>query len=168
MSQQPNQGGNPIPTQAPPPPPQNPRQIRSQIIEENEKKEEQRTLLYTLIFIIVLLVIGLIAGFIDQLLRGLDISQNAFIVNAEALLQIIASSAPWFALFFILSLVWMYIADRLFKRWNSSLHSEADEAHGKGIIYEIVKDNNSAAAIVLILPTLSIATVLVFIATLIK
>jgi hypothetical protein len=139
---------------------------RTTVSTQAEKQERSRTLLYAVIFIVGVLVIGLVAGLIDNALnpnRG-----NAFIINLQDLLLVIASTAPWIVLFFVLCAVWVYFADRLFVKWNKALNSPDEEAYGKGIIYEIVHDNNAAAAIVLIMPTLSIALALIYIAILNK
>ena len=131
-----------------------------------EKRERSRTLLYAIIAIVGILLVGLVAGLIDNAAnpsRG-----NAFIVNVQDLLLVIASTAPWVVFFFILCALWIYFADRLFIKWNKALNKPGDEAYGKGIIFEIVRDNNAAAAILLIMPTLSIALALIYIAILNK
>ena len=131
-----------------------------------ESRERSRTLLYAVIAIVGILLVGLVAGLIDNAAnpgRG-----NAFIVNLQDLLLVIASTAPWVVFFFILCAVWIYFADRLFIKWNKALNKPGDEAYGKGIIFEIVRDNNAAAAIMLIMPTLSIALALIYIAILNK
>jgi hypothetical protein len=152
--------------------PMTPMQPRRVISSEVEKSERQRTLIYSLVFIIAVLVVGFIAGVIDQSIHSnstTDRNQNYFIVNSEDLLLIIASMAPWAVLFFLICLAWVTIANRLFVKWNTALaDNEHDEAYGKGIIYEIVHDNNAAAAIVLIMPMLVIAVALIFIVLLIK
>lgn len=131
-----------------------------------ENRERSRTLLYAIIAIVGILLVGLVAGLIDNAAnpsRG-----NAFIVNVQDLLLVIASTAPWVVFFFILCALWIYFADRLFIKWNKALNKPGDEAYGKGIIFEIVRDNNAAAAIMLIMPTLSIALALIYIAILNK
>ncbi len=140
--------------------PQNPQ------IHQAEKQERSRALLYGTLAMIGVLVIGLVAGLIDNALnpsRG-----NAFLINLQDLLLVIASTAPWIVLFFVLCAVWVYFADRLFVKWNKALNKPDDPAYAKGIIYEIVQDNNAAAAIVLIMPTLTIALALVYFAILNK
>lgn len=135
-------------------------------IEQAEKRERSRLLLYAALFVAGILLLGLIAGFIDNAInpnRG-----NAFIVNLQDILLVIASTAPWIVFFFILCGVWVYFADRLFVKWNKALNSPNEDAYAKGIIYEIVHDNNAAAAILLIMPTLSIALALIYIAILNK
>lgn len=131
-----------------------------------EKQERSRVLLYAVIAMAVVLLIGLVAGLVDNALnpnRG-----NAFILNLQDLLLVIASTAPWIVFFFVLCAGWVYFADSLFVKWNKALNKPGDEAYGKGIIFEIVHDNNAAAAIVLIMPTLSIALALIYIAILNK
>ena len=133
---------------------------------ETEVTERRRVLLYSAIFIGGILVIGLIAGVVDSLIRN---QGNFFLSNMEVVLLIIASSAPWAVIFFLLCLGWVYLINRLFVKWNTSFaNDENDEAYGKGIIYEIVRDNNGAAAILLVGPLLTIAVALLFIVTLIK
>ncbi len=135
------------------------------ITQEAEKKARGRALIYAVIAMVGVLVVGLIAGVLDSATSN---RSNAFIVNLQDLLLVIASTAPWIVFFFILCTVWVYFADRLFVKWNTALHAPDEEAYGKGIIYEIVHDNNAAASIVLIMPTLSIALALIYIAILNK
>jgi hypothetical protein len=152
----------------PPPPimyqPMQPPKRRVQT--ETEVTERRRVLLYSAIFIAGILVIGLIAGIVDSLIRN---QGNFFLSNLEVVLLIVASSAPWAVIFFLLCLGWVYLINRLFVKWNTSFaDDENDEAYGKGIIYEIVRDNNGAAAVLLVGPLLILAVALLFIVTLIK
>ncbi len=120
----------------------------------------------TIMALLTILLVGVIAGIIDSRLhpgRG-----NAFFVNAQDLLLVLASTAPWIVFFFLLCWGWVWIADRIFMKWNRVFYRPDEEAHGKGIMYEIVRDNNAAAAIVLILPTVAIALALIYIAILNK
>ncbi len=162
------QPGGPAPYQqpGPVPPPTMYAPPPRPIPTEREVNERQRILMYSLLFIVAVLVVGLIAGILDAVIRNRD---NYFILNVEDVLLIIASVAPWIVLFFIMSMAWVIFANRLFVRWNTALsQGEHDEAHGKGVIYEIVRDNNAAAALVLILPIMIIALALIFIVILIK
>lgn len=141
-------------------------QPHSPVAPQAEKQERNRALMYAVIAMVVVLLVGLVSGLIDNALnpsRG-----NAFILNLQDLLLVIASTAPWIVFFFVLCAAWVYFADRLFIKWNKALNQPGDEAYGKGIIFEIVHDNNAAAAIVLIMPTLSIALALIYIAILNK
>ncbi|MCX7019476.1 MAG: hypothetical protein NTY46_10925 [Candidatus Sumerlaeota bacterium] len=130
-----------------------------------EKRVDRHTLFWAVISMIVILVAGFTAGVIDSAFTK---HPNAFMTNLRDMLLVIASTAPWIVLFFCLCCVWIWAADRLFVRWNKSMNKPGDEAYGKGIIYEIVCDNNAAAALVLIMPTLTIALALIYIAILNK
>jgi len=141
-------------------------QLPSNVVAEAEKEERSRTLLYAVLVMIGVLVVGLVAGLIDNAIN--PARSNAFITNLQDLLLVIASTAPWIVFFFVLCVVWVYFANRLFVKWNTALNKPGDQAYGKGIIYEIVQDNNAAAAILLIMPTLSIALALIYIAILNK
>ncbi|MEI6043364.1 MAG: hypothetical protein WCS37_03120 [Chloroflexota bacterium] len=142
------------------------RQPQPPITSQAEKQEGNRTLLYAIVAMVGILLLGLLAGVIDSAIN--PGRSNAFIVNVQDLLLVIASTAPWIVFFFILCSIWVYFADKLFAKWNTSLNQPGEEAYGKGIIYEIVHDNNAAAAVVLIMPTLSIALALIYIAILNK
>ncbi len=128
-----------------------------------ERKESRRAVLYILVAILAILVIGFVAGVIDNAIRT-NITTNAFVENSREMLLVIASTAPWIAFFILLCSSWVFIADRLFVRWNRVL-GEPNEKD-KGIIYEIVHDNNSAAALVLLVPMLLIALGLIYVALL--
>ena len=174
--QQPSVPGMPPRTAPVQPPPgmYQARQPRKMITNEAEKREQARTLIYSLVFIVVVLIVGFVAGVIDQALQSVpsdptQSKQNYFLLNAKDILLIIASMAPWAVLFFLICVAWTYITNRLFTKWNSALaDDENDEAYGKGLVYEIVHDNNAAAALVLIMPMLVIAVALIFIVILIK
>jgi uncharacterized membrane protein len=147
------------------------RQPRKMITNEAEKREQSRTLIYSLVFIVVVLIVGFVAGVVDQAIHSssADRNQNYFLINAQDILLIVASMAPWAVLFFLICVAWTYITNRLFTKWNTALaDDENDEAYGKGLVYEIVHDNNAAAALVLIMPMLVIAVALIFIVILIK
>ncbi len=128
-----------------------------------ERKEGQRVIIYLALAIVIILVVGFLAGLLDNMLRS-GITTNVFLDNSREILQVIASSAPWISLFIILCASWVYIADVLFTRWNRILGGP--EMEDKGIIYEIVQDNNSAAALMLLLPMLLIAMGLIYVAIL--
>lgn len=130
---------------------------------EFERREGRRALLYIIIAIIVILVVGFLAGVIDNAVRS-GVSSNAFLDNAREILAVLASTAPWIALFIVLCSSWVFIADSLFVRWNRALGESTDME--KGIIYEIVHDNNAAAALILLLPMLLIAMGLIYVALL--
>jgi hypothetical protein len=130
-----------------------------------EESARSHTPVFGVLAIIVILAVGFIAGVVDNAITG---HGNMFILNLRDVLLVVASTAPWIVLFSILCFAWCVVANRLFIRWNSTLNKPGDPAYGKGIIYEIVQDNNAAAAIVLIMPTLTIALALVYIAILNK
>ena len=71
---------------------------------------------------------------------------------------------PRHPLFIILCTSWVFIADTLFVRWNRALGNA--EEKDKGVIYEIVHDNNAAAALVLMVPMIIIALGLIYVALL--
>ncbi len=133
----------------------------------NEKKERRRVLYYMLGIMVGILVIGFLAGVLDNATSSKP-GGNAFIINSQDILVVIASTAPWIVFFFLLCSAWIYLADRLFIKWNKAFNHPGDVSYGKGIIFEIVQDNNAAAAIVLIMPTMSIALALIYIAILNK
>ena len=138
MSQPPQQPPRP-PQQQPPQgmPPQQPGPVppgfvpgmfpagqpKKVVSSEAEKNEDRRTIIYSMIFIIVVLLVGFVAGFIDQAIHSNnpERNQNFFILNMEDLLLIIASMAPWTVLFFLISMAWIFIANRLFVKWNTAL-----------------------------------------------
>lgn len=128
-----------------------------------ERTEGRRVVLYIAMSIVVILVVGFLAGVLDNLVRS-TVSSNAFLDNARDILTVIASSSPWIALFIILCTSWIFIADSLFVRWNRAL-GQPDEKD-KGVIYEIVHDNNAAAALVLMVPMIIIALGLIYVALL--
>ena len=133
-----------------------------QVLGQRQNKEHRRVVLYSALIIIGTLLIGFIAGLIDNSINPQD--KNAFIENSRDILIVIASSAPWATLFFLISAGWIYLINRLFIRWNRAFSTyEHDEAYGKGLIYELVKDNNAAAALVLTMPLIVIALVLIYI-----
>jgi hypothetical protein len=133
------------------------------IFTQREKSERGRVVLYGLLILIGTLVIGLLAGIIDNALRPED--KNAFVENSKDIFLVVASSAPWAALFFVLCAGWIYLINKLFVRWNKALsHSEQDENYGKGIIYEIVHDNNAAAVLLLLMPLMLVVLLLIYIA----
>ena len=125
-----------------------------------ERQEGRRAVLYIAGAILVIIVLGFLAGLLDQALRE-SVKSNAFLDNSREILAVIASSAPWIAFFIILCSSWVFIADRLFLRWNRAFGHA-----GKGIIHEIVEDNNSAAALVLLVPMIIIALGLIYVALL--
>ncbi len=128
-----------------------------------ERTEGRRAILLILMAIVVILVLGFLAGLVDDLIRT-SVDENVFLTNSREILQVIGSSAPWIAFFIILCSSWVVLADRLFVRWNRVLGHEDDK--DKGIIYEIVHDNNAAAAMMLLLPMLLIAMGLIYVALL--
>lgn len=130
-----------------------------------EKRERSRTAAFAIGAMLVILVVGYLAGVVDSAITG---HANYFLGNLRDVLLVIASSAPWVVLFSILCFVWVWMANRLFVKWNTAMNKPEDAAYAKGIIYEIVCDNNAAAAIVLIMPTLTIALALIYIAILNK
>ena len=130
-----------------------------------ETRERGRTVGYAAVAMLVILVVGYLAGVADSAITG---HGNYFLTNLRDILLVVASSAPWVVLFFVLCFAWIWVANSLFVRWNTAMNKPGDPAHGKGIIYEIVCDNNAAAAIVLIMPTLTIALALIYIAILNK
>jgi len=130
-----------------------------------DKNGGRETVFWAVLSIIVILVVGYVAGILDS---AISKQPNAFVDNARDMLLVIANTSPWIALFFCLCYIWTWAADRLFRKWNKSLNKPGDEAYGKGIIYEIVRDNNAAAALVLIMPTLTIALALIYVAILNK
>jgi hypothetical protein len=128
-----------------------------------ERAENRRIIVYILIAIPVILLIGFLAGVLDDAIRtGVD--TNAFLENSREILQVIAASSPWLVLFIVLCSAWVWIADTLFKRWNQAL-GRADE-QDKGLIYELVHDNNSAAALMLLVPMIIIALGLIYVSLL--
>src|SRR4051812_5050464 len=144
---------------------QSPSRRNTQPVIDNavERSEGRRVVLYIVIAIIVILVVGFIAGVLDNLVRT-GVTTNPFLDNARDILTVIASSSPWIALFIILCTSWIFIADTLFVRWNRAL-GDANEKD-KGVIYEIVHDNNAAAALVLMVPMIIIALGLIYVALL--
>ncbi|MDB5080656.1 MAG: hypothetical protein JWP00_2580 [Chloroflexi bacterium] len=128
-----------------------------------ERKEGRRVILYIFIALVVVLVVGFLAGMLDTLLRG-SVKSNVFLDNSREILAVIASTSPWIVLFIILCASWVFIADNLFIRWNRAL-GESD-GQDKGMIYEIIHDNNAAAALVLMVPMLIIALGLIYVALL--
>lgn len=128
-----------------------------------ERAEGRRTIFYVAGGIVLILVLGFLAGVLDNALRS-GVTTNAFIENSREILVVIASTAPWISLFIILCTSWVFIADQLFMRWNRALGLPDEQ--DKGIIYEIVRDNNSAAALVLFVPMLIIALGLIYVSLL--
>lgn len=128
-----------------------------------ERREGRRVVLYIVIAVVVILIIGFLAGVVDNLVRE-SVRSNVFLDNARDILAVLASTAPWIALFIILCTSWIFIADNLFVRWNRALGDATDS--DKGVIYEIVHDNNAAAALVLMVPMLIIALGLIYVALL--
>jgi hypothetical protein len=128
-----------------------------------ERAEDRRVLLYIVIAIPVILLLGFIAGVLDDALRA-QVDTNAFLENSREILQVIASSAPWLVLFIVLCSAWVWIADTLFKRWNRALGRAGEQ--DKGLIYELVHDNNSAAALMLLVPMIIIALGLIYVSLL--
>lgn len=128
-----------------------------------ERGEGRRVVLYIVIAVIVILVVGFLAGLLDNLVRT-GVTSNPFLDNARDILTVIASSSPWIALFVILCTSWIFIADALFVRWNRALGET--QGNDKGVIYEIVHDNNAAAALILLVPMLIIALGLIYVALL--
>jgi hypothetical protein len=128
-----------------------------------ERREGRRVVVYIVVAIIVILVVGFLAGVLDNLVRD-SVRSNVFLDNARDILAVLASTAPWIALFIILCTSWIFIADNLFVRWNRVLGDATDT--DKGVIYEIVHDNNAAAALVLMVPMLIIALGLIYVALL--
>jgi len=137
--------------------------IHPQVFTQREKTERRRVVLYGVLIFIGILVVGFLAGVIDNAIYPQD--KNAFLENSKDILVVIGSSAPWAALFLLLCAGWVYLANRLFVSWNKALSTgEDDEAYGKGLIYEIVRDNNAAAVLVLMLPLVIVALLLIYIA----
>ena len=128
-----------------------------------ERSEGRRVILYIVMAVIVILVVGFLAGVLDNLVRS-QVTSNAFLDNARDILTVLASTAPWISLFIILCTSWVFIADNLFVRWNRALGEPGDK--NKGVIYEIVHDNNAAAALVLMVPMIIIALGLIYVALL--
>ena len=134
---------------------------------QKEAGERKILVIYSIGLVVGILAVGLVAGVLDTAIRNRK--DNYFFLNAEDMLMVIASIAPWAVLFFLIAMAWSFVANWLFVKWNTALASdEQDEAYGKGIIYEIVKDNNSAAALLLLMPLMIIALALIFIVILIK
>lgn len=127
-----------------------------------ERAEGRRAVIYVGIAIVVILVLGFLAGVLDNAIRSAG--SNAFVENSREILVVVASTAPWIAFFLILCTSWIFVADQLFMRWNRAL-GRPDE-QDKGLIYEIVHDNNAAAALVLFVPMLIIAMGLLYVALL--
>ena len=130
---------------------------------EIERGEGRRVVLYIVMAVIVILVVGFLAGVLDNLVRT-NVTSNPFLDNARDILTVLASSSPWIALFIVLCTSWIFVADTLFVRWNRAL-GEANQKD-KGVIYEIVHDNNAAAALVLMVPMIIIALGLIYVALL--
>lgn len=128
-----------------------------------ERKEGRRVIVYIVMALVIILVVGFLAGVLDTALRN-SVKSNVFLDNSREILAVIASTAPWIVLFIVLCSSWIFIADSLFVRWNRAL-GEADEKD-KGVIYEIVHDNNAAAALVLMVPMIIIALGLIYVALL--
>jgi hypothetical protein len=128
-----------------------------------ERREGRRVVVYIVVAIVVILLVGFLAGVLDNLVRD-SVRSNVFLDNARDILSVLASTAPWIALFIILCTSWIFIADNLFIRWNRALGD--DGGSDKGVIYEIVHDNNAAAALVLMVPMLIIALGLIYVALL--
>ncbi len=131
--------------------------------QEFERREGRRIVLYLAIAIVVILVIGFLAAVLDKAIRNTT-DNNVFLENSREILAVIGSTAPWIVFFIILCSSWIFISDRLFVRWNRGL-GEPDNQN-RGMIYEIVHDNNSAAALILLLPMLLIAMGLIYVALL--
>ena len=132
-------------------------------IKQFETRANRLTLYYIAGAMLAILVLGFVAGVVNDVLRD-NVSTNVFVDNAKEILTVIASTAPWITFFIILCTSWIIIADRLFVRWNRGLSQPNDP--DKGVIYEIVHDNNSAAAIVLMVPMIIIALGLIYVALL--
>ncbi|HEX2914332.1 MAG TPA: hypothetical protein VH186_26265 [Chloroflexia bacterium] len=132
-------------------------------IGHHEKREGKRVILYIAVVIVLILIIGFLAGALDSALRS-SVQSNAFLDNSREILAVIASTAPWIAFFIILCSSWIVIAEQLFVRWNRAIGGEQDK--DKGVIYEIVEDNNAAAALVLLVPMIIIAMGLIYVALL--
>src|SRR4051812_19175079 len=128
-----------------------------------ERSEGRRVVLYIVMAVIIILVVGFLAGVLDNLVRS-TVTSNPFLDNARDILTVLASSSPWIALFIILCTSWIFIADMLFVRWNRALGNPDEK--DKGVIYEIVQDNNAAAALVLMVPMIIIALGLIYVALL--
>lgn len=128
-----------------------------------ERKEGRRVIVYIIMALVIILVVGFLAGVLDTALRN-SVKSNVFLDNSREILAVIASTAPWIVLFIVLCASWIFIADSLFVRWNRAL-GEGDEKD-KGVIYEIVHDNNAAAALVLMVPMIIIALGLIYVALL--
>lgn len=128
-----------------------------------ERAEGRRAVIYVGVAIVVILALGFLAGVLDNAVRS-GSSTNAFVENSREILVVVASTAPWIAFFLILCTSWIFVADQLFMRWNRAL-GRPDE-QDKGLIYEIVHDNNAAAALVLFVPMLIIAMGLLYVALL--
>jgi hypothetical protein len=128
-----------------------------------ERREGRRVVVYIVVAIVVILIVGFLAGVLDNLVRD-SVRSNVFLDNARDILSVLASTAPWIALFIILCTSWIFIADNLFVRWNRAMGDEDGNNSDKGVIYEIVHDNNAAAALVLMVPMLIIALGLIYVA----
>jgi uncharacterized membrane protein YjgN (DUF898 family) len=128
-----------------------------------ERNEGRRVVFYIVMAIVIILVVGFLAGVLDNLVRS-SVTSNPFLDNSRDILTVIASSSPWIALFVILCTSWIFIADNLFVRWNRALGNPDEK--DKGVIYEIVHDNNAAAALILMVPMLIIALGLIYVALL--
>ncbi len=124
------------------------------------KREGRRVVLYIIVALITIIVAGFLAGLLDLSLRS-SVTSNVFVDNAREILAVIASTSPWIAFFIILCSSWIFVANRLFVRWNRAFGHQ-----DKGLIYEIVEDNNSAAALVLLVPMVIIALGLIYVALL--
>lgn len=128
-----------------------------------ERGENRRIILYIVVALAVILIVGFLAGLIDDAVRP-AVRSNAFVDNAGEMLTVVAGTAPWLALALVLCACWVFVADRLFVRWNRAYGEQQEK--DKGLIWEIVHDNNSAAALVLLVPLLIIVLSLMYVSVL--
>lgn len=101
-----------------------------------------------LINCVVTAVVVLLIGFLTDLIAGV----RAFIDHLASVPIIMATFAPWAALFLVIAGIWATVVDRFFQRFNGNPEH--------GIAYEMAHDNNTAAAVLLTMPLAVMAIVL--------
>ena len=97
---------------------------------------QYRILINCLMVAVILLVIG----FVTDLVAGF----SAFTDHLRSIPLIMATYTPWAAFFLVIAGIWATMIDRFFRRYNG----DPDQ----GIAYELAHDNNTAAAVLLVMP----------------
>jgi hypothetical protein len=102
-----------------------------------------------LIWCLIAALLLLVVGFITDLVAGF----RAFADHLASIPLILATFTPWMAFFLVIAGIWATLIDLFFQRTNNDRR--------RGIAYELTHDNNTGAAVLLLLPIAIMAILLI-------